>query len=61
MNNIQKYNIGGLVSHSSDNCPFEVVGIRKEETEIKGDFSGGTHNVLQTSCVNNDEIKHYAS
>jgi hypothetical protein len=28
---------------------FEVVGIRKDELELRGDWSGGTHNVDQTS------------
>lgn len=26
---------------------FEIVGIRKDSVELEGDFSGGTHNVLQ--------------
>ncbi len=28
---------------------FEVVGIRENELELKGDWSGGTHNVCQKS------------
>ncbi len=28
---------------------FEVVGIRKDELELRGDWSGGTHSVDQTS------------
>jgi hypothetical protein len=28
---------------------FEIVGIRKDELELKGDWSGGTHNVCQVS------------
>lgn len=31
---------------------FEIVGIRKDQVELEGDFSGGTHNVKQTSWVN---------
>jgi hypothetical protein len=27
---------------------FEVVGIRESELELKGDWSGGTHNVSQS-------------
>jgi hypothetical protein len=27
---------------------FEVVGIREKELELKGDWSGGTHNVSQS-------------
>lgn len=30
---------------------FEIVGIRKTEVELEGDFSGGTHKVTQTSWV----------
>ena len=26
---------------------MEVVGIRKNEVELEGDYSGGTHNVCQ--------------
>lgn len=28
---------------------FEVVGIRRDELELEGDWSGGTHNVCQRS------------
>ena len=31
---------------------MEVVGIRKEEVELEGDFSGGTHNVCQKDWFN---------
>ena len=27
--------------------PLKIVGIRKTEVELEGDFSGGTHNVTQ--------------
>jgi hypothetical protein len=30
---------------------FEVVGIRKDEVELEGDFSGGTHNVVQKAWL----------
>lgn len=30
---------------------FEIVGIRKDEIELEGDFSGGTHNVKQKSWL----------
>jgi hypothetical protein len=30
---------------------FEVVGIKQDEVLLKGDFSGGTHNVQQESWV----------
>ena len=32
-----------------ENEVFEVVGIRKDELELRCDWSGGTHNVDQTS------------
>lgn len=30
---------------------FEIVGIRKDEVELEGDFSGGTHKVVQKDWV----------
>lgn len=30
---------------------MEVVGIRKKEVELQGDYSGGTHNVCQTGWM----------
>ena len=30
---------------------MEVVGIKKDEVLLKGDFSGGTHNVVQESWM----------
>lgn len=35
---------------------FEVVGIREKEVELRGDYSGGTHNVCQTSWMPIDGI-----
>ena len=35
--------------------PLKVVGIRENEVELEGDFSGGTHNVCQKSWFNDDE------
>lgn len=29
--------------------PMKVVGIRQNEIELEGDYSGGTHNVTQSS------------
>lgn len=29
--------------------PLEIVGIRKNEVELEGDFSGGNHNICQKS------------
>ncbi len=36
---------------------FEVVGIRANELELRGDWSGGTHNVDQTSWYPKDKCK----
>ena len=30
---------------------MEIVGIRKTEVELEGDYSGGTHNVIQSSWM----------
>jgi hypothetical protein len=30
---------------------FEVVGLKFEEVLLKGDYSGGTHNVIQESWI----------
>jgi len=53
------FKLGDKVYHKADSAPFEVVGIRKEEVEIEGDFSGGIHNVVQKSWVSHAEIKPY--
>jgi hypothetical protein len=54
------YQIGDKVLFPSvDNAPFEVVGVRPDHLEIKGDFSGGTHNVVQTDWVAITELEHY--
>ena len=36
---------------------FEVVGIRKDELLLRGDWSGGTHNVDQTSWYPAEKCK----
>ncbi len=38
---------------------FEVVGIRKDELELKGDWSGGTHNVVQIGWYPVEKCKKY--
>lgn len=38
------------------NEEFEVIGIRKNEIEIQGDFSAGTHNVCQSGWYKKDLI-----
>ena len=46
-----QYKLGDLVTteYYYHGEVFEVVGIRKHELELKGDWSGGTHNVSQVS------------
>lgn len=34
--------------------PFKIVGIRENQIELEGDFSGGTHNVSQKDWFNID-------
>lgn len=36
--------------------PFKIVGIRENEVELEGDFSGGTHNVLQKEWFKDNEV-----
>lgn len=56
---MHNFKLGDKVYHKADLAPFEVVGIRKEEVEIEGDWSGGIRNVVQKSWVNHAEIKPY--
>lgn len=55
----KEYKLGDEVYYPCDAAPFAVVGIRKEEIEIQGDFSGGTHNVCQRSWVPLSEVKPF--
>lgn len=36
--------------------PFTIVGIRKDQVELEGDFSGGTHNVKQASWFKDSDV-----
>jgi hypothetical protein len=36
--------------------PFKVVGIRENQVELQGDFSGGTHNVSQRDWLDDDKV-----
>jgi hypothetical protein len=36
--------------------PFKIVGIRENQVELEGDFSGGTHNVIQKGWFDDDEV-----
>lgn len=38
---------------------FTVVGIRMHELELRGDWSGGTHNVDQTGWFKRDGVRHF--
>lgn len=40
-----------------DNELFEIIGERKNQIEIQGDFSAGTNNVCQSSWVDKSMIK----
>ena len=37
------------------NEPFKIVGIRENQVELEGDFSGGTHNVRQKDWFDDDK------
>lgn len=54
-------NLGDLVTtdYYSHGEVFEVVGIRREQLELKGDWSGGTHNVCQTGWYDRNKCKIY--
>ena len=50
----RSFNIGDVVYHRSvyeGNEPFKVVGITEDKLLLEGDFSGGTHAVLQRSWL----------
>ena len=36
--------------------PFKIVGIRENEVELEGDFSGGTHSVTQKDWFSEDKV-----
>ena len=46
------YNEGVYEGHE----PFKVVGIRENQVELEGDFSGGTHNVCQKDWFDDDKV-----
>lgn len=58
------YNLGDLVKHPCDAAPFEVVGVRNDQIEIKGDWSGvGYYDYSRidapTEWVNPSKVKPY--
>ena len=36
--------------------PFKIVGIREHQTEVEGDFSGGTYNICEKDWIDNDKV-----
>ena len=60
------FQIGQIVYHRdvyAHSEPLEIIGIRKTELELEGDFSGGTHNVKQSDwlpIVGVSRIKDYS-
>jgi hypothetical protein len=36
--------------------PFKIVGIRQNQVELEGDYSGGTHNSVGVQCLIKDEV-----
>lgn len=65
MNNYRKkelkgYNVLNMYPVYSDKLyeghqPFKIVGIRQDEVELEGDFSGGTHCVNQREWFKNED------
>jgi tRNA(His) 5'-end guanylyltransferase len=51
--------IGDWVYYPVDAAPFIVNGIRKDEVEIYGDWSGGTNNAIGAGWVKLSEIEPY--
>lgn len=54
---IEDFKLGDKVYHDSDEAPFELVGITKTSLKLKGDWSGGTHNVIQSSWVDISKVR----
>jgi hypothetical protein len=55
MKNIKLYDIV-IVPSIYTNEQFEVVGIRENEVELEGDWSGGTHNVCQRGWIGTNRV-----
>lgn len=36
--------------------PLKIIGIRKNQVELEGDFSGGTHNVTQSQWFDDKDV-----
>lgn len=68
--NINDLKIGMIVYHRdiyNHREPLKIVAVKEDEIEVEGDFSGGTHNVIQrswlplkgTSVICNYDYKKY--
>ena len=57
--NEDRYSLGDFVTTERyyHGEKFEVVGIRRDELELKGDWSGGTHNVNQIGWYPTENCK----
>lgn len=53
------FKIGNLVLHPIDNEPFRVDDTTEDKVLITGNFSGGTHPVVQSDWVSYKELKLY--
>jgi len=56
---MHNYKLGEEVKHKADAGPFIIVGIREDEVEIKGDWSGGMWPCNAPSWVKPEEIKPF--
>lgn len=59
VHSIPEYKLGDKVYHKADTAPFEVVGLRTNSIEIRGDWSGGTHNSVGDCWVKYGDIELY--
>lgn len=56
----QKIEIGDWGTHEhiyNHKEPLKVIGIREHELELQGDYSGGTHNVIQSDWLPREGFK----
>jgi hypothetical protein len=58
-NSKPSYKLGDEVKHNADSCPFVVVGIRADQIEITGDWSGGIMPCDSPSWVDIDEVEPF--
>ncbi len=56
---MHNFKLGQKVYHEVDEAPFEVVGIRKDEIEIMGDWSGGVQPINEKCWVKAVHISHH--